>query len=258
MAKLRLDTTQIIEIAKFAKDLGINSGLPTSRPGVASRAESQNWEFEIVPGKGGKNGEKKLYTIPDYVTEELEQKGLLHLIDGAETDTPLEVRNIQPDAAHIENIDYADWAARQDTRDIVPVRYYKEVFASAGSGAIPWDTDPEAMWFRTAFFKHLQLSPADCFCTRIDGDSMFPTLIDQGTVLWQTATRYTREGIYLFRQQDELRVKRLQRLTADTLNIISDNPNKSIYPTTQLTLSASTPADFQILGKYLWSCGISK
>ena len=71
MAKLRLDATQIIEIAKFAKDLGINSGLPTSRPGVASRAESQNWEFEIVPGKGGRNGEKKLYTIPDYVTEEL-------------------------------------------------------------------------------------------------------------------------------------------------------------------------------------------
>ena len=121
----------IIEIAKFAKDLGINSGLPTSRPGVASRAESQNWEFEIVPGKGGKNGEKKLYTIPDYVIEELEQKGLLHLIDGAETDAPLEVRNTQPDVPHLENMDYADWAARQDTRDIVPVRYYKEVFASA-------------------------------------------------------------------------------------------------------------------------------
>lgn len=247
----------ISEIQNLITQLNLIS-LPNTTRAIQYRAEREHWEYEEAPSQGGKKGVKRIYPLPPYVIDELEQKGLLHLIDGAETDTPLEVRNTQPDLAHIENIDYADWAARQDTRDIVPVRYYKEVFASAGSGAIPWDTDPEAMWFRTAFFKHLQLSPADCFCTRIDGDSMFPTLIDQGTVLWQTATRYTREGIYLFRQQDELRVKRLQRLTADTLNIISDNPNKSIYPTTQLTLSATTPADFQILGKYLWSCGISK
>lgn len=247
----------ISEIQNLITQLNLIS-LPNTTRAIQYRAEREHWEYEEAPSQGGKKGVKRIYPLPTYVIDELEQKGLLHLIDGAETDTPLEVRNTQPDVAHIENIDYADWAARQDTRDIVPVRYYKEVFASAGSGAIPWDTDPEAMWFRTAFFKHLQLSPADCFCTRIDGDSMFPTLIDQGTVLWQAATRYTREGIYLFRQQDELRVKRLQRLTADTLNIISDNPNKSIYPTTQLTLSATTPADFQILGKYLWSCGISK
>lgn len=249
-----LSASDLAELAKFA-DL---KSLPRTDKGISVKAKRDEWQFEKVDGKGGPGGKKTIFKLPNYVIDELEQKGLLHLIDGAETDTPLEVRNTQPDVPHLENIDYADWAARQDTRDIVPVRYYKEVFASAGSGAIPWDTDPEAMWFRTAFFKHLQLSPADCFCTRIDGDSMFPTLIDQGTVLWQTATRYTREGIYLFRQQDELRVKRLQRLTADTLNIISDNPNKSIYPTTQLTLSATTPADFQILGKYLWSCGISK
>ena len=75
--------------------------------------------------------------------------------------------------------------------------------------------------------------------------------------MWQSVAQYTREGIYLFRQHDELRVKRLQRLTADTLNIISDNPNKSIYPTIQLTLTAENPDEFQILGKYLWDCGIA-
>ena len=120
------------------------------------------------------------------------------------------------------------------------------------------DTDPEAMWFRNRLLQTPATLAGRLLLYPHRRGQHVPTLIDQGTVLWQTATRYTREGIYLFRQQDELRVKRLQRLTADTLNIISDNPNKSIYPTTQLTLSASTPADFQILGKYLWSCGISK
>lgn len=230
--------------------------LPKTERGISTKAKREEWAFEKVDGKGGPGGKKTIFQLPTYVVEELEKKGLLHLIDGAESgvreETQLEQTALPPDV-----FPYMEWASRQDTSKIVPVRYYKEVFASAGAGAIPWDTEPEAMWFRTSFFQHLRLTPADCFCTRIDGDSMFPTLIDQGTVMWQSVAQYTREGIYLFRQHDELRVKRLQRLTADTLNIISDNPNKSIYPTIQLTLTAENPDEFQILGKYLWDCGIA-
>ena len=140
----------ISEIQNLITQLNLIS-LPNTTRAIQYRAEREHWEYEEAPSQGGKKGVKRIYPLPPYVIDELEQKGLLHLIDGAETDTPLEVRNTQPDVAHIENMDYADWAARQDTRDIVPVRYYKEVFASTGSGAIPWDTNPEAMWFRTAF-----------------------------------------------------------------------------------------------------------
>ena len=245
----------ISEIQKLITQLNLIS-LPNTARAIQYRAEREHWEYEEAPSQGGRRGVKRIYPLPSYVIEELEKKGLLHLINGAESgvrkETQLEQTALPPDV-----FPYMEWASRQDTSKIVPVRYYKEVFASAGAGAIPWDTEPEAMWFRTSFFQHQRLTPADCFCTRIDGDSMFPTLIDQGTVMWQSAAQYTREGIYLFRQHDELRVKRLQRLTADTLNIISDNPNKSIYPTIQLTLTADNPDEFQILGKYLWDCGIA-
>lgn len=270
MAVLKLDTAQITEISKKAKELGINSELPSSKPGVADKAERERWEFEMVPSKGGRHGMKKLYTIPAYIVDTLEEKGLLHLIESGLEEThhrralPSESNIYKAYEAlapheHTEfNLSYSKWAEKQERSDIVPVRYYKEVFASAGNGAIPWDNDPEAMWFRDSFFKYLGLKPADCFCTRVDGDSMHPTLIDQGTALWHAVTQYTREGIYLFRQGEELRVKRLQRLNINSFNVISDNPNKGIYPTTTLDLSQVNPHDFEILGRYLWSCGIAK
>lgn len=244
--------------------------LPNTVRAIQYRAQKEGWLFDEVPSQWGKKGVKRIYPLPSYVIEELEEKGLLHLIESSDEEAhrvgalPSE-SNIhkeyeepaQPE--HTEfSLSYGKWAEKQERGNIVPVRYYKEVFASAGGGAIPWDTYPEAMWFRDSFFKYLGLQPADCFCTRVDGDSMHPTLIDQGTVLWHAVTQYTREGIYLFRQGEELRVKRLQRLNIKSFNVISDNPNKGIYPTTELDLSQTEPHDFEILGRYLWSCGIAK
>ena len=136
-------------------------------------------------------------------------------------------------------------------------KIYSQVFASAGNGNIVWDTDCDVMWFRSSFFKHLQTDPAHCFCTRIQGDSMFPTLLDRGTVLWQATARFTGEGVYLFRQYDEIRAKRLVRLSNDRYQIISDNPNKSIYPTVELDLTQFEPHEFELYGKYLWGAGIT-
>lgn len=152
---------------------------------------------------------------------------------------------------------YGQWAAKQDRKRIVPIRYYSQVFASAGNGSIVWDTACDVMWFRASFIEHLEIEPAHCFCTRIQGDSMFPTLIDRGTALWHATARFAGEGVYLFRQYDELRVKRLVRTAPDRYQIISDNPNKSIYPTTELDLSRFEPHEFELYGKYLWSAGIA-
>lgn len=268
MTVLKLDTSQIIEIVKKSREMGISLNLPSSKPGIADRAERQGWKFEMVPGKGGRNGEKKLFTLPSYVFEELREKGLLHLIEeGREEHHPPEINRAAaaiapvplPESMDSLIADYPSWAEKQDVSAIVPIRYYVNVFGSAGAGSIVWDAEQaEAMWFRASFFKHLNVLPGRCFCTRIKGDSMFPTLIDLGTALWHATSRYTEEGIYLFRQYDEIRIKRLQRLNAHTFNIISDNPNKGIYPTTELDLTQIEPYDFEILGRYLWSCGISR
>lgn len=260
----------VSEIKNLVAQFNLRS-LPNTGRAIQYRAQNENWAFEEVPSQGGKKGVKRVYPLPVYVIDELEEKGLLHLIESGLEEAPQAgtlpsesniYKEKEAPAAPRERteftLSYSKWAEKQERGNIVPVRYYKEVFASAGNGAIPWDNDPEAMWFRDSFFKYLGLKPADCFCTRVDGDSMHPTLIDQGTVLWHAVTQYTREGIYLFRQGDELRVKRLQRLNINSFNVISDNPNKGIYPTTSLDLSQAEPHDFEILGRYLWSCGIAK
>lgn len=81
-----------------------------------------------------------------------------------------------------------------------------------------------------------------------------PTLIDRGTVLWQMQNAYTTEGICLFRQVNELRVKRLQRVNSHTFRIISGN--KELYPLEILDLRDMESHEFEIFGKYLWDCAI--
>lgn len=65
---------------------------------------------------------------------------------------------------------------------------------------------------------------------------------------------YTREGIYLFRQVNELRIKRLQRVNSHTFRIISDN--KDMYPIEILDLRDMEEHEFEIYGRYLWDCAI--
>ena len=154
----------------------------------------------------------------------------------------------------------APWSpstAEQGTDSIVPVRYHTNVFGSAGNGyAFGEELRTEAMWFRSSFFDVLGVKPAHCFCTRVKGDSMYPTLTDRGTVLWQMASRYTGAGIYLFRQVDELRIKRLQQINGHTFSVISDNANKDIYPTETLDLRELQDYEFEVYGRYLWDCSI--
>ena len=85
---------------------------------------------------------------------------------------------------------------------------------------------------------------------------MYPTLTNRGTVLWQMTSRYTGAGIYLFRQVDELRIKRLQQINGHTFSVISDNANKDIYPTETLDLREMQDYEFEVYGRYLWDCSI--
>ena len=262
------------ELVELSKQLVIKkSGLkiPTTAAGIAYRAEKENWDYEEVPTQGGKNGLKKIYTLPPLLIEELKEKGLLHLLDGSSATqqgapakphrsfpkTPARTGGGIPEFMRPMVAEYDDWAAEQGTDSIVPVRYHTNVFGSAGNGyTFGEELRTEAMWFRSSFFDVLGVKPAHCFCTRVKGDSMYPTLTDRGTVLWQMTSRYTGEGIYLFRQVDELRIKRLQQINGHTFRIISDNANKDIYPTTDLDLREMQDYEFEVYGRYLWDCSI--
>ena len=267
----KLSVAEIVDLVRKSNELGIQSGLPSSKPGIMDRAERQNWAYEEEPTQGGKNGLKRIYTLPSYVVEELREKGLLHLLgapsatrQGAPAKphhsfpkTPARTGGGIPEFMRPMVAEYDDWAAEQGTDSIVPVRYHTNVFGSAGNGyEVLEEVNTEAMWFRRSFFDVLGVPPARCFCTRVKGNSMHPTLTDGGTVLWQMTSRYMSEGIYLFRQVGELRIKRLQQINGFTFRIISDNPNDTLYPITDLDLREMQDYEFEIYGRYLWDCSI--
>ena len=260
----------IAEIANLVTENRL-SGLPETVRGIQYRADKEDWSYKEVPTQGGKNGLKRIYTLPSYVVEELREKGLLHLLgvpsatrQGAPAKprrsfpkTPARTGGGIPEFMRPMVAEYDDWAAEQGTDSIVPVRYHTNVFGSAGNGyAFGEELRTEAMWFRSSFFDVLGVKPAHCFCTRVKGDSMYPTLTDRGTVLWQMVSRYTGAGIYLFRQVDELRIKRLQQINGHTFSVISDNANKDIYPNETLDLRELQDYEFEVYGRYLWDCSI--
>lgn len=261
---MELGAQEITELVVQANDLGVKIDLPTTKAGVKKRADSQNWATRVVKGKGGRGGLKTLYTLPTEIIDDLKNKGLLHLIH-SEIPQPTVLASVRsagssasvPPSMQPAVQGYSAWASEQDRSSVIPIRYYHHVYASAGVGTIAWDTSCDVMWFRSSFIQYLNKSPAELFCTRIKGDSMYPTLIDAGTALWHTCTQYRGEGIYLFRQFDEIRVKRLVRLNRHSYHVISDNSNKSIYPTEILDLSEYETHEFELYGKYLWDCGIS-
>ena len=269
---VKRSAAEIVELAKQLAKKNSSLKMPTTAAGLAYRVEKENWDYEEVPTQGGKNGLKKIYTLPAYLIDELEKNDLTpqsEIISSPKQPAPAKPHCPylktgkhaagEPVASFMQPMvaGYDDWAEQQNTDSIVPVRYHTNVFGSAGNGyEVMEEINTEAMWFRRSFFDVLGVPPARCFCTRVKGNSMHPTLTDGGTVLWQMTSRYMSEGIYLFRQVGELRIKRLQQINGFTFRIISDNPNDTLYPITDLDLREMQDYEFEIYGRYLWDCSI--
>ena len=269
---VKKSAAEIVELAKQLAKKNSSLKMPITAAGLAYRVEKENWDYEEVPTQGGKNGLKKIYTLPAYLIDELEKNNLIpqsEIISSPKQPAPAKLHRPylktgknaagEPVASFMQPMveGYDDWAEQQNTDLIVPVRYHTNVFGSAGNGyEMLEEVNTEAMWFRRSFFDVLGVPPARCFCTRVKGNSMHPTLTDGGTVLWQMTSRYMSEGIYLFRQVGELRIKRLQQINGFTFRIISDNPNDTLYPITDLDLREMQDYEFEIYGRYLWDCSI--
>lgn len=79
-----------------------------------------------------------------------------------------------------------------------------------------------------------------------EGDSMFPLIHDGGRVIADLGDTRLREGIFAFRFDDELRIKRLRR-TAEGVEVISQNP---LYEPELLT-GPDLQDRFSIIGRAL-------
>lgn len=69
-----------------------------------------------------------------------------------------------------------------------------------------------------------------------EGDSMIPTIADGDTLLINLAEKKIAGRVYAFRVGDEIRVKRLIRTMDGRVRVISDNPDKQLYPDEYLSI----------------------
>ena len=123
-----------------------------------------------------------------------------------------------------------------------------DVYASAGHGA-QIDQEPivDRLAFKMDWLKgEMGLNPDKCCLIHVTGDSMEPTLHKKDVVMLdRTYTIYIEDGIYCLRLDGGLLIKRLQRISAQQLKVISDNPVYQPYP-----LNTS---DIQIIGRVVWA-----
>ncbi|MBF0546193.1 MAG: helix-turn-helix transcriptional regulator [Candidatus Riflebacteria bacterium] len=130
-----------------------------------------------------------------------------------------------------------------------------EMQASAGHGCF-LDSEPPIIAtfvFPLSFFKKiLNANPKNCFLLSVRGDSMKPTISDCDFIMVdKDRATYKGDGIYFFRYDGTLYVKRLQFLPKGHIKVISDN---STYEAFQINPpnQEDVAFDFTIFGKVIW------
>lgn len=102
-----------------------------------------------------------------------------------------------------------------------------DIDAAAGSGrALEHEKVESTVYFERTLLEERGLCVDTLIGARVSGDSMNDTLKDGDRVLVDRA-QVKPDGVFLFRMDDELRIKRLQRAAGGALRILSDNPRYS-------------------------------
>ncbi|BDY13271.1 LexA family transcriptional regulator [Hydrogenimonas cancrithermarum] len=124
--------------------------------------------------------------------------------------------------------DQAPKSLEESTEKVATIRYFKQINASAGSGALNWQERFETIRIDEALVgllggrKHLKYIEA----LEVRGDSMEPLLYDGDLVAVDRSRQAVKNGsVYVFRIGEELFIKQLEkRRDEDRWACISFNP----------------------------------
>ncbi|MGJ8526887.1 hypothetical protein LMG33818_002650 [Halomonadaceae bacterium LMG 33818] len=127
-----------------------------------------------------------------------------------------------------------------------------DVSASAGAGSAVLAEEVHTYWnITTEVARLLGLRGKSHIGVRVRGDSMEPTLMDNGwAIINCDDTEVERSGVFVVRCGNELRVKRIQPLMSGELMLISDN--KMYNPE---TINLNTNTDIGVLGRVVYQLG---
>ena len=127
--------------------------------------------------------------------------------------------------------------------------YDIDVSAGAGTLALQEKTSDPIIFNKDFLINSLEVLPEDVFLMLVRGDSMYPTLKNQAIIMIKKIDIFAMDGIYVFRYNGQLMVKRLQ-FSKTGLTVVSDNP---IYKIWELSGEEAEAEDFEILGEVIWS-----
>ena len=99
--------------------------------------------------------------------------------------------------------------------------------------------------------RELKSNPNNLFILSAESDSMEPTIQhDALLIVDKGIDRIITEGIYILRRGDTILIKRIRKLSEDTIELISDNPAYG-----KETIKLNNQPEITILGKaiYIWS-----
>ena len=128
-----------------------------------------------------------------------------------------------------------------------------DVKASMGYGITIYDENQTGSYpFSLKLAKDLGINLENSDIVFGAGNSMEPTIYGGDALLVDKSRREINDGkIYCIRQDGQLKVKRLQKLSKTKLKIISDNKD---YEPTTLDFTKDIDVDFEVIGEIRW-CG---
>lgn len=138
------------------------------------------------------------------------------------------------------------------SKDMIPVPYYEDVFASAGGGFVPDAVHVVPIFLNGEFVADMYGSrPNDLFMLPMIGDSMEPVLRSKENLLvesYKEEQKISIDGIYVIRIDGDLMVKRIQKLPGGTVKVISENKSYETY-----TISPRDESvDFVVVGRVIY------
>jgi hypothetical protein len=133
---------------------------------------------------------------------------------------------------------------------MIKVRLHPQKFA-AGDGEA--ETEPgsliSSLSFPAPWLRRLGLNAQSAALVWVKGDSMTPTLKNGAMAMLDTRINDVKKRkIYAFRYGEELFIKRLERISPDTLIAQSDN---AAYDT--IVIAGADFEQFQMFGEVVWS-----
>ena len=150
------------------------------------------------------------------------------------------------DAAEQGLDDPAARAAAAEDGDYIGV---SEFASAAGDGAF-FDSERVTgrIKFRRTWLARHGLVARNCRVIKVRGESMEPTLVDGCSILVNLGSRRRRVGrIFVVRTDDGLIVKRAGRDAAGAWQLVSDNPDRRVWP------NRAWPPDAVIVGEVKWT-----